>query len=150
MKFHISDSELVQRKRRILFGLLFSLLLAALIAYQHLYYPEEYNDVLLWSVIGFVILANLVNYYRHRKYLRRAAVHHIEVLDGLLRFTTGDEVSELSLEEVAALRLFQTAGRLGHIQLRLNNGRGIRLEGYEAMDALAEALKKQLPHKELT
>lgn len=149
MKFKLGHNELEQRKKRILFGLVFSIALAGIITYQHLRYPEDYNDVLFWSVVGFVVLANTVNYYRHRRYQKLANNHDIELLDGLLRFTTGDEVSELSLQDVTSIRVFLRRKQLSHIQLQLGNGRGIRLEGYDNMPALAEGLREQLPDKEL-
>jgi len=149
MKFQLANSELELRKKRILLGLVFSIALAGIITYQHLRYPKDYNDVLFWSVVGFVVLANMFNYYRHRRYLKLAKSHSIELLDGLLRFTTGDGVSELSLQDVTSMRVFQRRKQLSHIQLQLGNGRGIRLEGYDNMPALAEGLREQLPNKEL-
>ena len=149
MKFQLANSELELRKKRILLGLVFSIALAGIITYQHLRYPKDYNDVLFWSVVGFVVLANMLNYYRHRRYLKLAKSHSIELLDGLLRFTTGDGISELSLQDVTSMRVFQRRKQLSHIQLQLGNGRGIRLEGYDNMPALAEGLREQLPNKEL-
>ena len=149
MKFQLANSELELRKKRILLGLVFSIALAGIITYQHLRYPKDYNDVLFWSVVGFVVLANMLNYYRHRRYLKLAKSHSIELLDGLLRFTTGDGISELSLQDVTSMRVFQRRKQLSHIQLQLGNGRGIRLEGYDNMPALAEGLREQLPNKGL-
>ena len=149
MKFHVAENELKQRTQRILYGLAFSLLLALLVGYQHFRYPEDYNDVLFWSVVGFVVLANLINYYRHRKYLKRAKDHSVELIDGALRFTTAGDASELTFDQVAAFRFFRSKSRPGHIQLQLTNNRGIRLEGYEDMPRLLEELRKQLPGKEL-
>ncbi len=150
MKFQLGNSGLEQRKKRILLGLIFSMALVGIITYKHLQYPESYNDVLLWSVVGFVVLANLINYYRHRKHQVLAKSHTLELLDELLRFTTSGVTSELSLQDVTAMKIFQRKKQLQHIQLKLNNGRGIRLEGYDNMEALAESLKKQLPNKELS
>ncbi len=150
MRFQLSNDGLEQRKKRILVGLVFSIALVGIITYQHLQYPEDYNDVLLWSVVGFVVLANLINYYRHRKHQMLAKSHTLELLDGLLRFTTEDVTSALLLRDVAAIKVFQRQKQLGHVQLKLNNGRGIRLEGYDNMEALAESLRKQLPNKELS
>jgi hypothetical protein len=147
--FRISDVEFERRNKRILYGLAWSIGLAVLVSIQHLHYPENYNDALFWSVIGFVALANLVNYYRHRKYIIKARTHRIELTDKTLRFITGSELSELKLPDVAAMSTFNQGKRLGHIQLKLRNGRGIRLEGYDDMDGLTAALQKRLPDKQM-
>ena len=82
MKFQVADSEFKQRNRRVIYGLLFSTLLVGIIASQHLYYPEQFNDVLLWSVVVFVVFANSINYYRHLRYIKRARQHTLELLEG--------------------------------------------------------------------
>lgn len=149
MEFKISKDEFEQREKRILYGFVLSVLLAGIVSYQHFNYPEDYNELLLWSVLGFVGLANLVNYYRHRKYLTKAKQHSIQVLDSVIRFKTNNEISELNLDDVAAMRVFRQKNGIGHIQLSLSNGRGIRLEGYSKMDLLVEELKRLLPHKQM-
>lgn len=149
MQFKINTHSFEQRRKRILYGLVFSALLAALIGHQHFYYPEDYNDALFWSVIGFIGLANAVGYYRHRKYLGRAKSHSIELLEGSIRFTTGDQVSKLDLQDVAAIRVFKLDNGIGHIQLQLRNGRGIRLEDYNGMEKISEELGRQLPDKQM-
>ena len=149
MVFKIQPEEFAARRKRLLYGLLFSIGLAVIITYQHLHYPEEYNDVLFWSVVGFVVLGNLINYLRHRRYLKRAARHRLEFTEQALTFETGEEQSRLELTDVAAYRVFSRAGGIGHIQLQLANGRGIRLEGYENMTEMATELRRLLPGKEL-
>jgi hypothetical protein len=148
MQFHIAKAELIQRRRRIQYGLVFSTLLAALIGYQHQQAPQDYNDVLFWSVMGFLLAANLINYFRHRRYLAKARIHHIELLDEQIAFVTGEESSRLPLADIAAMRSFHRREKLAHIQLKLRNGRGIRLEGYEQMDQLEEALQQRLPGRQ--
>lgn len=145
----IGEGEKALRRRNIGWGLVLSALLAAIIAYQNRHYPEQYNDVLLWSVIGFVILANLVNYYRYRRYLVRCADHFLEIADGQLRFSTAGEVSSLDLKQIAAVRVFRRAQKLRHIQLLLSNHRGIRLEGYEDIDRLLRELADRLPAEKI-
>jgi hypothetical protein len=145
MRFVIGDAELRKRSRNIAWGLAFSVLLAAVIAIANHRYPDRYGDALLWSVLGFVVLANLINYYRHRLYLRKVRGHYLELVPPRLIFCTGDDRSELDLQQIAALRLFRGGGRLRHIQILLKNNRGIRLEGYQELDELARLLTEQVP-----
>lgn len=145
MQFKISAKELTKRNRNILWGAAFSVLLAGVVAAANRRYPATYNDTFLWSVIGFVVLANLVNFVRHLRYLKRARMHRLQVDDGLVRFYTGDEMSELEPADIAALTVYRTKGEIGHLQLRLKNNRGVRIEGYEDMDGLKEALAGLLP-----
>lgn len=143
--FVIGRETLGQRNRNILWGAGLSLILAAVIAVGHYRYPQTYNDVLLWSVIGFVIIANLVNFVRHLRYLRLVKTHRVEIRTGILRFWTGPDKSELNLKDVALVNLFRRRGALQHIQIRLNNNRGIRLEGYQDLERLARLLTEQVP-----
>jgi hypothetical protein len=143
--FTIDEGSLAQRKRNILLGLFFSLVLALVIALGHYRYPETYNDVLLWSVIGFVGIGNLVNWLRHRRYVRLIRDHRIEVHPGRVEFWTKGEKSVLDVGDIAALTLYRRRGTLRHIQVRLKNNRGIRLEGYRDLDRLADLLAGQIP-----
>jgi len=149
VKFTIGEAEIRRRRHNIGWGLVFSLLLAGVIAYGNHRYPERYNDLLLWSVVGFVMLANLINYYRHRLYLSKASQHYLEVRPGRLIFCTADERSELDLGQIAALRMFRGGGRLRHIQILLKNNRGIRLEGYGDLEQLAQLLAEQIPPEKI-
>lgn len=142
--FTISAESLVQRKRNLLWGVGLSLLLVFLIGFGHLRRPETYNEVLLWSVVGFVLLANLVNYLRHRRYLRLIRDHRIEVYPGRVEFWSGGGKTVLNMSDIVALTRYRKAGALGHIQLRLTSGRGIRLEGYDDLDGLAGRLSEQI------
>jgi len=143
--FTITEQFLADRSRNILWGGALSLVLVAAIAFGRYRYPETYNDVLLWSVVAFVIGANLINYLRHRRYLRLIRDHVVEVRPGKLRFLTGAEESELDLNDVALVNLFRRMGVLRHIQIRLENNRGIRLEGYGDLERLAGLLAEQVP-----
>lgn len=147
--FVIDEASLAQRRRNIAWGAGFSLILAAVIAVGNYRYPETYNDVLLWSVVGFVILANLIGYLRHWRYVRLVRDHRIEVYPGSVRFWTGPEKTQLALDDVAMMNLFRKKGALQHIQLRLKNNRGIRLEGYRDIERLAALLAEQLPKSHL-
>jgi hypothetical protein len=143
--FEVSAAGLRQRTHNVLYGAGLSLLLLLLVGWGHLEQPQTYNDVLLWSVIGFVVLANVIGYWRHRRYLRRARQHRLEVSPGRIRFRTGTEVSDLAPSDIAAVTLHRRGGRIGHIQIQRTDNRGIRLEGYDDIEGLAEALKAQVP-----
>ena len=143
--FVISEEALGQRGRNTLWGAGLSLVLVGVIAFGHYRYPQTYNDVLLWSVVAFVVIANAINFFRYRRYLRLAANHRVEVLDGRVRFWAAGKKSELDLRDVAAVNIYRSKGLLRHIQVRLKNNRGIRLEGYRDLDRLAALLKEQIP-----
>ena len=145
MKFTIGEHEIHKRKHNVLWGLALSLALAGIVGLAHSRHPDSYNQTLLLSVIGFVIVFNGVAYVRHRRYLRLVKDHWLEVEPGRVRFWTRGQASELQIADIAALRVFKRRGRLGHIQLRLRNGRGIRLEGYRDMHELKRLLAEQLP-----
>jgi len=143
--FSISEKFLDERSRNIKWGGALSLILVAAIAFGRYRYPDTYNDVLLWSVVAFVIGANLINYLRHRRYLRMIKNHGVEVCRGKVRFRTGTQESELDLKDVALVNLFRRKGVLRHIQLRLQNSRGIRLEGYGDLERMARLIAAQVP-----
>ncbi|MCP4702363.1 MAG: hypothetical protein GY862_36705 [Gammaproteobacteria bacterium] len=146
MKFIISKEEIRKRNNNILLGLLFSLVLTAVVVIQNHNDPQQYSNTLLWSVIICVVLANLVNYYRHLRYVHLIRGHCIEAHPGKLCFRTRTETTELDTGDIAALRFFRDkTGVLKHIQIRLKNSRGIRLEGYANLDELAGLLTKEVP-----
>ena len=147
MDFTIGEAEVRKRKKNILLGGVFSLLLAGMVAIQNHRHPEQYNDLLLWSVVGFVIIANVVNYYRHRRYLRKIRDHRVEVEPGKVKFRTGDDLSELDVQDIAAMSFFRKKGTLQHIQLRLKSNRGIRLEGYDDLEKLGRLVAEQIPEE---
>ena len=149
MEFVIGGAEVRKRKRNILLGAVFSLLLAGMVAFQNHKYPEQYNDLLLWSVVGFVIIANVVNYFRHRRYLRQIREHRVEVEPGKVKFRTGAELSELDVHDIAAMSFFRRKGVLQHIQLRLKSNRGIRLEGYDDLEELGRLISEQIPREQV-
>ena len=145
MTFTISEDYLGLRKRNIVLGALFSLLLATLVVAGHMYAPQTYNEVLMWSMLGFLLIANVVNYFRHLKYLKRVKGHRIEVTDKGVEFWTEGEKSVLRYADVAALVKHGRRGRLTLLQIKLKNNRGIRLEGYAPMDQLSASLEARIP-----
>ena len=95
-----------------------------------------------------VIVGNLVNYYRYRRYLRLVEDHRIEIGDDEVSFFTGTDKSVLDTKEIVALTFYRRKGQVEHIQLKLRNGRGIRLEGYADLEQLGGAIADRIP-KEL-
>jgi len=145
MSFNIGKQEITKRRKNIQIGVFLSTLLSVFIVYQNYHYPEKYNDVLFWSVIGFVILANVVNYYRYRRYLGMAEDHSIEILPEKIQFNNKDDVSQLDIKDIAALNFYRRQGNLQHIQIKLKNNRGIRLEGYDDLEGLGNLISAQVP-----
>ncbi|MCK5648440.1 MAG: hypothetical protein KAI22_06125 [Gammaproteobacteria bacterium] len=145
MRFKVGKTELRKRSKNIILGGVFAGMMVIFIAYYNNEYPEEYNDVLFWSIMGFIILSNLVGYYRYRRYLRMVKEHWIEVHPEKLQFHTKGEVSELNINDIAALNFYRRKGILQHIQIKLKNNRGVRLEGYEDLNSLGNLLSEQVP-----
>ena len=148
MLYTISETSLQSRKKNILLGALLSLSLITVIAAGHFQYPEIYNDMILWSVIIFVVVGNLFNYYRYRRYLHLVADHRIEIHGDKVLFFTGTEKSVLETSEIVALTFYRRKGLVEHVQLKLRNNRGIRLESYANLEQLGEAIADRIP-KEL-
>ncbi len=144
-RFLIGASERGKRWRNIVWGIVLSAALVIVVLVGHERDPASYNATLLWSVIAFAVLINLVNLVRFLRYQRLIRQHYLEFLPGKLRFSTRGEVSELDLQQVAAMRLFRRGGSLQHIQLQLKNNRGVRLEGYENLARLEQLLRDELP-----
>lgn len=144
-RFSISTERRQRRTANVRYGALFSLVLVMLVLWGNLKRPETYNDVLLWSVVGFVVIANLVGYLRHRRYLRLARGHCLEIGPGRIRFETGGQASELAVEEIAAVTVYRGRARISHIQIQRTDNRGIRLEDYDDMEGIAAALKNLVP-----
>lgn len=149
MKFTISQASLQMRKKNIMWSALLSLALIAITSAGHMLHPQTYNDMLLWSVVTVVILGNLINYYRHRRYLRLIRNHRIEIAGDKVMFYTGDQESVLNVKEIAMLTFYRRKGNVDHIQLKLRNNRGIRLEGYGELEQLGRAIADLIPRHQV-
>jgi len=148
MHYSISETSLQTRKKNIYLGALLSLILVVVITAGHFQYPETYNDMVFWSVIVMVAVGNLVTYYRYRRYLRLIKDHRIEIDGDEVFFFTGTEKTVLDTKEIVALTFYRRKGQVEHIQLKLRNNRGIRLEGYTDLEQLGGYIADQIP-KEL-
>ena len=143
--YSISDTSLHTRKKTIFSSALLSLALATIITVGHFQDPETYNDTFFWSVIITVVVGNIFNYYRYRRYLRLVKDHRIEIDGDEVSFITGTEKSVLDTKEIVALTFYRRKGQVGHIQLKLRNNRGIRLEGYADLEQLGDAIADRIP-----
>jgi hypothetical protein len=149
MNYTISEASLQIRRKNILLSALFSLALIAIVSTAHMLYPKTYNDMLLWSVITLVIIGNLINYYRHRRYLRLIKDHRVEIDGDKILFHTGSEKSVLNAKDVAMLTFYRKKGKVDHIQLKLRNNRGVRLEGYGELEQMGRAIAQQIPQQQV-
>jgi len=149
MHYSISETSLQTRKKNIYLGALLSLLLATVITAGHIQYPETYNDMLFWSVIVMVVVANLVNYYRYLRYMRLVKDHRIEIDGNEVAFITGSDKTVLDTKEIVALTFYRRKGQVQHIQLKLVNKRGIRLEGYTDLEQLGGAIADRIPKQQV-
>jgi len=145
MRYSISETSLQTRKKNIFSSALFSLVLIVVVTAGHVQYPETYNDMFFWSVIIALVVGNLVNYYRYRRYLRLVEDHRIEIDGDQVSFFTGTEKSVLDTKEIVAMTFYRRKGQLAHIQLKLRNNRGIRLEGYADLEQLGGAIADRIP-----
>ncbi|RDH82160.1 MAG: hypothetical protein DIZ78_17245 [endosymbiont of Escarpia spicata] len=149
MNYTVSETSLQIRKKNILLGAFFSLLLVAAIVTGHMQYPKTYDDVLLWSVAAFVVLGNLINYYRYNRYLRLIRDHRIEIDGDNVLFWTNGERSVLDVKEITMLTFYRRKGELQHIQLKLKSNRGIRLEGYGELEQLGRTIADRIPKEQV-
>jgi hypothetical protein len=149
-RFTISPESLRERSRNITYGLVLSIGLASLIYWGHIKFPQSFNNTLLVSVILFLVAANLINYVRHRRYLRLVKDHWIQIQPDRVRFHAAGTITELDLEEVAAVTVYRRRGAARHVQIKRKDNRGIRLEGYGDMEGLVQALKTRIPAAHVT
>ncbi len=145
VRFTIGEEQVRLRKRRAALGFFFAACLTAVILVLNRRDPRSYNEVLTWSVVGFLGVFSIVFFFRHLRYLRLARDHWLEISDGRLRFHTRGSDTELDLrDDVAAVRHFRHRQQLRHLQIILKNNRGIRLESYDDLEGLAKALADQM------
>ncbi|MEN8131431.1 MAG: hypothetical protein ABFS45_14815 [Pseudomonadota bacterium] len=149
MPYSISKTSLQSRKKNIFLSALLSLVLTVVVTAGHLQDPETYNDMFFWSVIIVVVVGNAVNYYRYRRYLRLVENHRIEIVGDEVSFFTGTDKSILNIKDIARLTFYRRKGQVEHIQLKLRNNRGIRLEGYTDLEQLGVAIADRIPQEQV-
>jgi len=149
MPYSISKTSLRSRKKNIFLSALLSLVLAAVVTAGHLKDSETYNYMFFWSVIIVVVVGNAVNYYRYRRYLRLVEEHRIEIVGDEVFFYTGADKSILNIKDIARLTFYRRKGQVEHIQLKLRNNRGIRLEGYTDLEQLGGTIADLIPQEQV-
>jgi hypothetical protein len=153
MHFKIGKKELNKRSKNNKWGFFFASVLVIFIAYHNSEYPAKYNDVLFWSIMGFIILSVLIGLYRYIRYLAMIKDHWVEVQTEELVFNTKGVETRLNTNDIASLTFHRTShqsrGLLAHIQIKLKNTRGIRLEGYEDLEALGDLIAEQIPKEHI-
>ncbi len=147
MIFRISVAEIAKRRKNILLGLLFSIGLAVTLAMANATNQEKYNDMLLGSVVFFLVFANIINATRHLQWQKQIKTHRIEVGNTGLMFIKGDEQNELLGEKIANLKTKEKNGLVTTIFVELATGNKIRLEGYDGMTELAALIQNMMPPK---
>ena len=149
-RFTISPDSLRERSRNIAYGLVLSIGMALVVYWGHIQFPKSFNNILLVSVILFLVAANLINYVRHRRYLRLTKDHWIQIQPERVRFHAAGTITELDLEDVAAVNVYRRRGAPRHVQIKRKDNRGIRLEGYGDMEGLVKALRARIPAAHVT
>ena len=143
MHYTISETSLQTRKNNVFLGALFSLGLAVVEK------PDPERRERADSPPRARRVGNLVNYYHYRRYLRRVENHRIEIAIDKISFITGSEKSVLDSKDIVALTFYRRKGQIAHIQLKLRNNRGIRLEGYTGLEQLGGAIADMIPGEQV-
>jgi hypothetical protein len=149
MTYSISKTSLQSRKKNIVLSALLSLGLIVVVTAGHFQDPETYNDMFYWSVIIAVLIGNVVNYYRYCRYLHLVEDHRIEIIGDEVFFFTGTDKSVLNTNDIATLTFYRRKGQVEHIQLKLRNNRGIRLEGYTDLEQLGGTIADLIPQEQV-
>jgi hypothetical protein len=142
MTFTIGKDEIEKRRKNIFLGLIFSVGLAVLLGYMNGNDATKYNDLLLGSVVFFLVFANIINGYRYLQWLKLITTHRIEPGEDSICFFKGDAESTLKGKDIAKITAKRKDNRLTAITIELNIGNKIRLEGYDNMDGLLTALQQ--------
>jgi hypothetical protein len=141
MAFTIGMDEIAKRRKNIFLGLIFSAGLVVILGYMNGSDSTKYNDLLLGSVVFFMVFANIINGFRYLQWLKMITTHRIEPEDGVLHFFKGETKSTLKAENIARIGIKKKQDKLAAITVELNIGNKIRLEGYDDMDGLLTAMK---------
>ncbi len=55
----------------------------------------------------------------------------------------------MNVKDIAMLTFYRKKGKVEHIQLKLRNNRGIRLEGYAELEQLGLAIADRIPKQQV-
>ena len=142
--FRISEEVIRKRHLSAAWGIVFGVALCAITLRGHAIDSNKYNDTLLVSVVGFVILFCLFNLAGHFRYVRKSRKHHLEVGEDSLTFVTGADESVLPLNEVALAEQQSRLREGPSLMMRLKNKRIVRLVGYERQEALIALVSQRI------
>ena len=142
--FRISEAVIRRRHLNIVWGIVFGAALCLITLRGHAVNSDKYNDTLLVSVLGFVILFCLFNLAGHVRYVRNSRKHHLEVGDDNVTFVTGADESVLPLTEVAQAEPQSRMREGPSLMMRLKNKRIVRLVGYERQEDLIALVSQRI------
>ncbi len=134
--FRISEAVIRKRNLSTAWGIVFGVALCVITLRGHAVDSNRYNDTLLVSVVGFVILFCLFNLVGHLRYVRNSRKHHLQLGEDRITFVTGSDQSELLLSEVAFAERQNRRREGPSVMMRLKNKRIVRLAGYERQEDL--------------
>jgi hypothetical protein len=143
-KFRISEAVIRKRNLNTAWGIVFGVALCAITLRGHAVDSDKYNDTLLLSVLGFVILFCLFNLVGHFRYVRNSRKHHLEVGEDRITFVTGADESVLPLSEVALAERQSRLREGPSLMMRLKNKRVVRLVGYERQEDLIALVSQRI------
>ncbi|MBF0370672.1 MAG: hypothetical protein HQL52_14565 [Magnetococcales bacterium] len=144
MVFQVGKQEISKRNKNIFMGIIYSVGFIAVTAAANSWDSNKYNDMLLLSVIGFVVFSNMINAVLYMNYRTKIKDHRVEVGEKGVTFWTKGVDSMLEVERILKVRFRRRKGALDRVVIDLRNGRHIRLEGYDDLLELGEAVVKLL------
>lgn len=134
--FYISEAVIRKRHINTAVGIVLGIALCLIALRGNAVDSDRYNDTLLASIVGFVVLFCLFNLLGHIRYTVNSRKHHLEVGEECVTFVTGTKETVLTLSDVALVEQ-QSRWREGpSLMMRLKNKRIVRLVGYERQEAL--------------
>ena len=142
--FRISEAVIRKRHFNTALGIVFGIALCLIALRGNTVDSEKYNDTLLASIVGFVILFCLFNLVGHIRYTLNSRKHHLEVGEDCVTFVTGAKESVLPLSEVALAEQQSRLREGPSLMMRLKNKRIVRLAGYERQEALIALVTQRI------
>ena len=142
--FRISEGEIRKRQVNTGLGIVLGVALCVIALQGNAADSQRYNDTLLVSIVGFVIIFCLFNLVAHIRYIVNSRKHHLELGEDCITFVTGTTESVLPLTEVALVEQQSRLREGPSLMLRLKNKRIVRLTGYERQEALIALVSQSI------
>ena len=142
--FRISEGEIRKRQFNTGLGIVLGVALCVIALQGNAADSQRYNDTLLVSIVGFVIIFCLFNLVAHIRYIVNSRKHHLEVGEDRITFVTGTTESVLPLIEVALAEQQSRLREGPSLMLRLKNKRIVRLAGYERQEVLIALVSQSI------